>query len=136
VRITPTEVETQRAILEYLQVSGIFAGRLNTGGGRVDGRPVLSHSFGKGCADILAFVTLRRVIWKNDKAFGMDTKHECGRTEVIADSFIPLWIEVKSPTGKQSPEQKSFQEHVESLGHTYLLVRSIDEVLKWLKEIA
>ena len=116
-RIQPTEAETQKAILELLAAHNIFAGRLNTGAGFAGGRPVQHHSFGKGCADILAF-----------REFVTGWKH--GMTHII-----PTWLEVKSPTGKQSPEQQSFQRHVESLGHTYLLVRSIDDVLKWLKTL-
>ena len=47
---------------------------------------------------------------------------------------IPLivWIEVKSPTGKQSPEQKQFQQEVESVGCKYILARSLDDVMKVL----
>lgn len=113
-RITPSEAETQRAILELLAAHNIFAGRLNTGAGFANGRPIQHHSFGKGCADILAFPSFR--------------------TDEYNDLVItPTWIEVKSPKGQQSPEQRSFQLHVESLGHTYLLVRSIDDILKWLK---
>ena len=106
-----TEANTQAAVLELLAAHNIFAGRLNTGAGFIDGRPIQHHTFGKGCADILALPLLH-----------------CG--------FIPTWIEVKSPTGRLSPEQISFRGHVESLGHTYLLVNSIDQVLEWLKTIS
>lgn len=39
-----------------------------------------------------------------------------------------LWLEVKTATGKQSELQKSFQAKVESEGHVYAVVRSIDDV--------
>jgi hypothetical protein len=44
-----------------------------------------------------------------------------------------LFLEVKTPTGRQSPAQKVFQEIVESLGHYYVLVRSVDEALAAVK---
>lgn len=38
-----------------------------------------------------------------------------------------VWIEMKTPLGTQDPEQKIFQSQVESLGHTYLICRSLIE---------
>ncbi len=38
-----------------------------------------------------------------------------------------LWVEVKMPTGYQSPEQRIFQQRVEALGYKYILVRSLLE---------
>ena len=40
-----------------------------------------------------------------------------------------LGMEVKSPTGRQSPEQRQFQLLVESKGGIYLLVRSVDDAI-------
>jgi hypothetical protein len=115
-RTNPTEAETQKAILELLAAHNIFAGRLNTGAGFVGGRPIQHHSFGKGCADILAFP----VIYSDFEP----------RVQIV-----PFWIEVKAPGKKQSPEQVSFQRHVESLDHSYLLVDNVDQVLKWIEAI-
>ena len=106
-----TEANTQAAVLELLAAHNIFAFRLNTAGIKVGERFFRAHSLGPGAADILALPLLH-----------------CG--------FVPTWIEVKSPTGRLSPEQISFRGHVESLGHTYLLVNSIDQVLEWLKTIS
>lgn len=39
----------------------------------------------------------------------------------------PIFVEVKTPEGKQSPAQKKFQAHIESLGYRYHLVRSLEE---------
>ena len=114
--LQPSEAETQKAVLELLAAHNIFAGRLNTGSGFAGGRPIQHHSFGKGCADILAFP----IMYSDFEP----------RSQIT-----PTWIEVKSPKGKQSSEQVSFQKHIESLGHTYLLVRSIDDVLKWIKTL-
>ena len=107
-----TEANTQAAVLELLAAHNIFAGRLNTGAGFIDGRPIQHHTFGKGCADILALPLLH-----------------CG--------FVPTWIEVKSPNRQSKAQSRfNFEQHVESLGHTYLLVNSIDQVLEWLKTIS
>lgn len=38
-------------------------------------------------------------------------------------------LEVKTPKGKQSPEQKEFQAMVESHGGHYHVVRSVDDVV-------
>ena len=38
-----------------------------------------------------------------------------------------LFIEMKSKTGRQSIEQKQFQQHIEQLGFTYYIIRSFDE---------
>lgn len=45
---------------------------------------------------------------------------------------VPLWIECKSLTGKQSPEQAAFQRWVESNGDTYLLlVEDVRPLITW-----
>ena len=114
-RLTPTEAETQKAILEILAAHNVFAGRLNTGAGFVNGRPIQHHTFGKGCADILAFMA---------EYSDFEPRFQ----------IVPTWIECKAPGKKQSAEQVTFQHHVESLGHTYLLVDSVDRVIEFLKE--
>ena len=37
------------------------------------------------------------------------------------------WIEMKTPDGKQSPDQKEFQALVESLGMEYIICRSFEQ---------
>ena len=39
-----------------------------------------------------------------------------------------IFVEVKTPTGKQSDSQKRFQARVEALGFQYHIVRSVDDV--------
>lgn len=39
----------------------------------------------------------------------------------------PVFIEMKSDTGKQSPDQKRFQELTEALGYRYVICRSFEE---------
>jgi hypothetical protein len=40
------------------------------------------------------------------------------------------WIEWKTPTGRQSEDQKRFEKLCRSLGHEYVIVRSEEEFLK------
>lgn len=97
------EADIQKAILEYLAAVRCLAFRMNTGVAQYEGESRLRRvPFGvKGMADILAFHPKTK---------------------------LPVWIEVKTETGRQSEYQKSFQRQVESHGHVYVLARSIDDV--------
>jgi hypothetical protein len=44
-----------------------------------------------------------------------------------------LHLEVKNEKGRQADSQKDFQKKVEALGHRYIIVRSVDEVVKLLQ---
>ncbi len=56
------------------------------------------------------------------------------RVAVSKGQLVILWVEAKSPVGKQSNVQREFQVEVEAEGHFYLLARSSDDVKAWLKE--
>ncbi len=43
-----------------------------------------------------------------------------------------LYIEVKTPTGKQSDWQKAFQHEIELHGGIYILARSVDDIAPYL----
>lgn len=43
-------------------------------------------------------------------------------------------IEIKTPTGRQSPEQRQFQQLVERKGGTYVVLRSVDDAERWLAD--
>lgn len=47
---------------------------------------------------------------------------------IIAKRLI-LFIEMKTPTGRQSEKQKQFQNRVECLGFRYILCHSLDEFI-------
>lgn len=53
--------------------------------------------------------------------------------------LIGLWngkfvaVEIKTPTGRQSPDQKRFQALVESKGGEYVILRSVEDALSWVK---
>jgi hypothetical protein len=107
-----------RACLDLLAAERIWHCRMNTGAVKDGGR---FFRFGrKGMADILASpklpIYLMPATWDRiDYAF--------------------LWIECKSSNGKQTEAQKEFQKEVEAESHTYLLIRDVSELQKWLKKI-
>lgn len=105
-KLKRSEADVKRSVQELLKSLGIMTFRMNAGDrfGSHNGKTWKIAGHPAGTADILCFVN------------------------------SVLWIETKSSTGKQSPEQKQFQGIVENSGHTYLLVRSADEVSNWLKE--
>lgn len=41
----------------------------------------------------------------------------------------PIFIELKTPTGKQSPEQIKWQRTIEANGYEYKIIRSLDEAM-------
>lgn len=121
-RTIATEAEVLRAVLDLLAYESVWAMRINTAAqiltdNKGNRRFLQSHSAGRGVADILALV----------EAADCD---ECG-----GGGFTVLWIETKSAIGRQSPEQRTFQEDVERRGHRYVIARSIDDVIRTLKEI-
>lgn len=96
------ESEIQSEILKYLKSRGVFCWR-NNNTAQYDRRLGGYRAFNgmKGVPDILAI---------------LPTGIFCG-------------IEVKTPRGKQSPDQILFQKRSESLGARYILARSVDDVV-------
>ena len=52
----------------------------------------------------------------------------------IKKGFI-FFIEVKSEKGKQSSHQRTFQANLENQHGNYILVRNLDDLIKWLGAI-
>ena len=52
---------------------------------------------------------------------------------IIAGAGRRLEVEVKSPTGRQSPEQKQYQGIIERFGGVYILARSVADVSEGLR---
>lgn len=46
-----------------------------------------------------------------------------------------VWIEVKTPAGRQSVDQERFQADVEAHGGTYVLARCVDDVAGLVEEV-
>lgn len=51
-----------------------------------------------------------------------------------ADLFCGLCIEMKTPKGRQSPEQKAWQSKVESHCYKYAVVRSLEDFIKQIND--
>ena len=114
-----SEADVKREVVRLLKSLGILAFRMNTGmavaerGGK---RRVVRFGF-PGMADLLVFPRLPALF------------------AVAGERIpVPLWLETKSSCGRQSREQAEFQRIVETEGHVYLLIRSAEELWKWLDE--
>lgn len=51
----------------------------------------------------------------------------------IRNVAFPIFLEVKTPKGKQSPAQELFQQLVEKRGAFYLLCRSVEDALEGIR---
>lgn len=79
----------------------------------------------KGMADLL--LQPKITVTKN-------ITHKGTQVEIPLSFVIPLWVECKSGSGKQTVDQKAFQEWVESIGACYLCVTdSCEPLMEWFK---
>lgn len=80
------------------------------------------------------------VLWRNNCGVAERNGHKIrfgvgnpGGADLIGlfrGAFVA--IEIKTLTGRQSPEQKLFQQLVERKGGTYLILRSVEDAHAWL----
>jgi hypothetical protein len=103
-----------RSVTDLLSAERIWWMRCNSGAFHNGKRPVF---FGRtGMADILVLLPFEY----------------CGRDDERYQRAI--WIETKAPHGKQTPEQRAFQQEVEAEGHDYLIVDNPTQLQDFLKE--
>ncbi len=98
-----SEIEIQATVCEYLQRKKHFFSRINNTpifDQRKNIYRALPKFTRKGFPDIL-------VLWKG----------------------FPVFLEIKSPKGRQSPEQKEFQLDCDKQGIEYHLIKDLDEVI-------
>jgi len=57
----------------------------------------------------------------------------CSDLVILLQGGKSLYVEIKKPKEKQSPEQIEFQARIENLSHTYLLWRSLDDCIDYFK---
>lgn len=97
------ENDIQRQILDYLTIKRVFHYRNNSGGMTkiYNGRKMFMRFGEVGSPDIVC---------------------------VINGQYVG--IEVKKPGGKQSDNQKMFQEKLEQAGGKYILAYSLDDIIK------
>lgn len=88
---------------------------------------------------ILEYLTAKKIFhWRNNSGAIKKDKHfiqfgKVGSADIFALSKSTFYaIEVKSPTGTQSPAQKKFQSDVEVSGGIYILARRLEDVQKYL----
>lgn len=73
---------------------------------------------------------------ESEDAYETQKKINTGLMKGAADLVIllpngrVLLPETKTPTGYQSPAQKSFQEQCEALGHVYFVCKSLDQFIQ------
>lgn len=116
-RAIKPEAAVQKAVLDLLAAERVYALRLNTIAVRTrEGRPLWSHSGGPGVADIVAF------------------PHIALPVAEMRRQVAVLWIECKSPDGRQTPQQREFQSDMTGRGMHYLLARGPEDVYRWLQE--
>lgn len=96
-----TEKSTQKAILDYLALKGIFHWRNNTGAFRAESGSFIRYG-AKGSPDIFA------------------VKRPSGRL---------VGIEVKDAKGRLTEDQAAFGVALARAGGTYIVARSLDDVI-------
>ena len=96
----------QGAIVQYLRLRGFEVFAIPNGGRRdaVTGAKLKAEGVSAGAADLIILLPIGNV----------------------------LFVEVKTAKGRQSPEQKAFQERVESLGFNYVIWRSVEDAEKFI----
>lgn len=47
-----------------------------------------------------------------------------------------LAVEIKTPVGRQTEEQRTFEALITRLGGIYVVLRSVDEALRWFAELS
>lgn len=106
-----------KSVLDYLAAEHVLAFRMNTlAMPTPDGKRFIKAGT-PGMADVLAFPWTKQVL-----------RATTGNYSVQATAILPVWLEVKASKGRQSDLQKSFQDWVETEGHRYAIVRSIEDV--------
>lgn len=107
-----TEKQIETAILTYLNtLPECFAFKVNTMG---------------------VFDPVKKIYRKSNNRFAVN-----GVSDIIAQHkhIGTIFIEVKTPKGRQSDAQKLFEANVKSYNGCYLLVRSLDDVRQALLEL-
>lgn len=62
------------------------------------------------------------------------TLHGVSDLIILLPNARSVFVEMKTEKGRQSEHQKNFEKVVSNLGFDYLVWRSIDDAIKWVKE--
>lgn len=77
--------------------------------------------------ELLMFSVPNEATYKRSSYFS-----SLGMLNGVSDTIVMLpekilFVEFKTPKGKQRPEQEDFQRKVEGLGYSYYIIRSLEE---------
>ena len=81
------------------------------------------------------------VLWRNNCGFDAERKVRYGVGNPGGADLIGVYrgrfvaVEVKTPTGRQSDEQRTFQQLVERKGGIYVVLRSVEDAERWIAEV-
>lgn len=53
---------------------------------------------------------------------------------LFAENGKTVFIETKTPVGKQSKKQKNFQKKIEAMGFDYLIMRSVEDAKEFVRK--
>ena len=62
------------------------------------------------------------------------TLHGVSDLIILLPNARTVFVEMKTEKGKQSDYQEQFEESVSKLGFEYVIWRSIDDAIKWVKQ--
>ena len=108
-RLKSSESIIQKAVLDWLKANGIFAVRLNN-------IPVPTKSGGF-------------------RPVAMRGLADCHIDYPVCTIPVSIWVEFKTEKGRLSEHQKEFKRLVEEQMGFYAVIRSIDEMEDYLKEV-
>jgi hypothetical protein len=110
-----------RAVIDFLKFSGWQAERISCTGRYVDGSKIITDTLGD-----------QRRIGSGKWIPGTGTKGTADISAIINKRSVKVEIKMRD---RQSPDQKAYQQQVESAGGLYWIVRSFDEFLTFYNGI-
>jgi hypothetical protein len=110
-----------RCVLDWLQLNGWQAERINTMGRPIDKRQQVTDVLGRT-------KTIGSMTWGKSTA----TKGSADISATIKGRSVK--IEIKYGKDRQSQEQKKYQEMIEQSEGIYLIVRTFDDLFNWYNE--
>lgn len=122
-------------VQDYLTARGILWFRMQTGAAKAiyQGKSRMIRYGTPGMGDLLAFPITHSYIYALGKTLNYSpTAPVISEACMRLDGVMPLWLEIKSAKGSQSELQKSFQQLVESRGHRYAVISSLEELIEAL----
>jgi hypothetical protein len=107
-----------RCVIDWLQLNGWQAERINTMGRPIDQRKQVTDVLGRT-------KTIGSLTWGKSTA----TKGSADISAIIKGMTVK--IEIKYGKDRQSQDQKQYQEAIEKAGGIYLIVRTFNDFHEW-----